>query len=195
MYQMYKDVNKMGLSQKKVVKDVLANLKLANKYDFKNGTKGFIELAKWAENARFNLGALGGSIEKVQSGGLEGTITQAARLQVLGGNFAMAANPMAMTYEALADPEAYAKRMKNSFSGLGTLNQTTGETKFGLTDNLRIRAAAEAWGISVEDAKNMIREDNKKQVVRKQMGGSRLNPDQQDAVINKAQRDEKLADG
>lgn len=37
----------------------------------------------------------------------------------------------------------------------------------------------------------MIREDNKKQVVRKQMGGSRLNPDQQDAVINKAQRDEK----
>lgn len=190
MYQMYKDVNKMGLSQKKVTKDVLANLKLANKYDFKNGTKGFIELAKWAENARFNLSTLGGSVEKVQAGGLEGVITQAAKLQVLGGNFAMAANPMAMAFEANADPKAYAERIKNSFSGLGILDHTTGETTFGITDNQRIRAAAEAWGMSVEDAKNIIREDNKKQVVRRQMGGSRLKPDQQDAVINKAQRNE-----
>lgn len=191
MYQMYKDVNKMGLSQKKVVKDVLANLKLASKYNFKDGTKGFIELAKWAENARFNLGALGGSIEKVQSGGLEGTITQAAKLQVLGGNFARAANPLAMMFEADNDPKAYAQRMKDSFRGLGTLNQTTGETDFSGGELRLIRAAAEGWGISVEDATNMIREDNKKQVVRKQMSGSRLNPDQQDAVINKAQRDEE----
>ena len=190
MYQMYKDVNKMGLSQKKVTKDVLANLKLANKYDFKNGTKGFIELAKWAENVRFNLGALGGSLEKVQAGGLEGTITQAAKLQVLGGKIAKAADPMAMAYEANEDPKAYAERIKNSFGGLGMLDQTTGETTFGVADNQRIRAAAEAWGMSVEDAKNIIREDNKKQVVRRQMGGSRLKPEQQDAVINKAQRDE-----
>lgn len=191
MYQMYKDVNKMGLSQKKVTKDVLANLKLANKYNFREGTKSFIELAKWAENARFNLGALGGSLEKVQAGGLEGTITQAAKLQVLGGNFAMAADPLGMMWEADNDPDAYAKRIKDSFAGMGIVDQTTGETKFSGAEQRQIRAAAEAWGISMEDAKNMIREDNKKQVVRKQMGGSRLNPDQQDAVINKAQRDEK----
>lgn len=190
MYQMYKDVNKMGLSQKKVTKDVLANLKLANKYNFKDGTKGFIELAKWAENARFNLSALGGALEKVQAGGLEGTITQAAKLQVLGGNFARAANPMAIIYEAGNDPKAYTQRIKDSFSGLGTLNQTTGETDFSWGELQLIRAAADGWGISVEDATNMIREDNKKQVVKRQMGGSRLKQEQQDAVINKAQRDE-----
>ena len=89
---------------------VLANLKLANKYDFKNGTKGFIELAKWAENARFNLSSLGSMIEKVQGGGLEGTITQAAKLQVLGGNFARNADPLSMLYNAYADPESYAKQ-------------------------------------------------------------------------------------
>lgn len=51
--------------------------------------------------------------------------------------------------------------------------------------------AAEALGISVEDAKNMIREDNKKSVVKSQMRSSTLSKEQQDAVANKAQRDEK----
>ena len=191
MYEMYKDVNKMGLSQKKVTKDVLANLKLANKYDFKNGTKGFIELAKWAENARFNLSSLGNIIEKTQSGGLEGVITQSAKLQVLGGNFARYADPLGMLNDSLSDPEAYAKRILNMFKGTGKLDRRTGETEFNKTDHIRIRAAAEALGISVEDAKNMIREDNKKSVVKSQMRSSTLSKEQQDAVANKAQRDEK----
>lgn len=191
MYEMYKDVNKMGLSQKKVTKDVLANLKLANKYDFKNGTKGFIELAKWAENARFNLSSLGNIIEKTQSGGLEGAITQSAKLQVLGGNFARYADPLAMFNESLTDPEAYSKRILNMFTGMGKLDRKTGETEFNGADHIRIRAAAEALGISVEDAKNMIREDNKKSVVKSQMRSSTLSKEQQDAVANKAQRDEK----
>lgn len=190
MYEMYKDVNKMGLSQKKVTKDVLTNLKLANKYDFKNGTKGFIELAKWAENARFNMSSLGNMIEKVQGGGLEGAITQSAKLQVLGGNFARYADPLAMFNESLTDPEAYSKRILNMFKGTGSLDRRTGETEFNGADHIRIRAAAEALGISTEDAKNMIREDNKKSVVKSQMRSSTLSKEQQDAVANKAQRDE-----
>ncbi len=191
MYEMYKDVNKMGLSQKKVTKDVLANLKLANKYDFKNGTKGFIELAKWAENARFNLSSLGSMIEKVQGGGLEGTITQAAKLQVLGGNFARNADPLSMLYNAYADPESYAKQIQKMFKGIGRFNGETGETTFNIADNLRIRAAAEAIGMSTEDAKNMVREENKKNVVMGQMKYSTLTTRQKEAVANKAQRDER----
>ena len=194
MYEMYKDVNKMGLSQKKVTKDVLANLKLANKYNFKNGTKGFIELAKWAENARFNLSSLGNMIEKVQGGGLEGVITQSAKLQVLGGNFARFSDPLRMLYNSLNDPEAYAKDVQRSFKGLGVLNNKTGETTFNGTDIIRIRAAAEAYGMNTEDAMNMIREENKKGVVKRQMQNSTLNKKQQDAVANKAQRDEKTGE-
>lgn len=188
MYEMYKDVNKMGLSQKKVTKDVLANLKLANKYDFKNGTKGFIELAKWAENARFNLSSLGNMIEKVQSGGLEGVITQSAKLQVLGGNFARYADPIRMLYNVYSDPEGYAKQVQSMFKGMGTVNRETGETEFNRDENILIRAAADALGMSTEDAKNMIREDNKKRVVRSQMRSSTLSSEQKDAVANKAQR-------
>lgn len=188
MYEMYKDVNKMGLSQKKVTKDVLANLKLANKYDFKNGTKGFIELAKWAENARFNLSSLGNMIEKVQSGGLEGVITQSAKLQVLGGNFARYADPIRMLYNVYSDPEGYAKQVQSMFKGMGTVNRETGETEFNMDENILIRTAADALGMSTEDAKNMIREDNKKRVVRSQMRSSTLSSEQKDVVANKAQR-------
>lgn len=194
MYQMYKDANKMGLSQQKLVTNVLNNLKLASKYDFKNGTKGFIELAKWAENARFNLGSLGGAVEKVQSGGLEGVMTQAAKLQVLGGRFAMNADPIAMMHEAFADPEAYAKRIADSLEGMGSTDSDTGETTFAGTDNMMLRTAAEAWNMPVEELKDIVREERKKQTVKKQMGASTLSDKQKDLVANKAQRDEKTGE-
>jgi len=194
MYQMYKDANRMGLSQQKLVKNVLSNLKLANKYDFKNGTKGFIEFAKWAENARFNLGSLGSAVEKVQGGGLEGVITQAARLQVLGGRASMNADPMAMIYEANADPDAYAKRIADSVSDLGVVDRKTGEVDFRGTANMLIRQRAEAWGMNVEDLKDIRREQAKKAVVWGQMRGSTLTSKQKDLVANKAQRDENTGE-
>lgn len=191
MYDMYKDVNRMGLSQKKVTKDVLGNLKLAQKYDFKNGTKGFMELAKWAENARFNLGSLGGALEKIQSGGFENTITTSAKLQVLGGPFAMLSDPLGMEFEANAAPEAYAKRIQKMFSTMGRFDRETGQTTFNYAENKTIRSAAEALGISVEDAKNMARGARQKDYVKRQMRYSTLNPEDQDAIANKAQYDKK----
>lgn len=191
MYDMYRDANRMGISQKKLVKDVLGNLKLANKYDFKNGTKGFIELAKWAESARFNLGSLGGALEKIQSGGLENTITTSAKLQVLGGPFAMLSDPLGMEYEANADPEAYAKRIQKMFSTMGSFNKETGETTFNYAENKMIRAAAEHLGISAEDAKNMARGARQKDVVKRQMTYSSLKPEDQDTVANMAKFNKK----
>lgn len=187
MYNMYKDANRIGLSQKKLVKDVLGNLKLANKYDFKNGTKGFIELSKWAENARFNLGSLGGALEKIQSGGLENTITTSAKLQVLGGPFAMYSDPLGMEFNANADPEEYAKMIQKMFSTMGRFDKETGQTTFNYAENKMIRSAAETLGISVEDAKNMARGARQKDVVKQQMGGSSLSNEDQDAIANKAQ--------
>lgn len=187
MYDMYKDANRMGISQKKLVKDVLGNLKLANKYDFKNGTKGFIELSKWAESARFNLGSLGGALEKIQSGGLENTITTSAKLQVLGGPFAMYSDPLSMEFNANADPEEYAKMIQKMFKTMGRFDKKTGETKFNYAENKMIRAASETLGISVEDAKNMARGARQKDVVKQQMGYSSLSKKDQDAIANKAQ--------
>ena len=191
MYDMYKSANKMGLSQQKLTKSVLSNMKLAEKFSFKNGVKGFMELAKWSENVRFNLGSLGGIIDKAQDDGLEGAVTQAAKLQVLGGRFAMGADPIAMQYEAWNDPAAYAKRIQSMFKGMGTIDQKTGETNFnGMEMNL-IKSATKAIGMDPTDALNMLREDNKKNVVKKQLGNNtKLKGEALDGVINRAFRDD-----
>ena len=191
MYEMYNDANKMGISQRKLVSNVLNNLKLANKYDFKNGIKGFIELSKWAENARFNLSSLGGALEKVQSGGIEGLLKQSAGLQVLGGSFAMGANPLAMLYESYNSPEDYAKRIQSMFSTMGSFNKETGQTTFNMQEQQLIRAASEQLGISVEDAKDMARGARQKEVVKRQMGGSSLKEADRDTVANMAQFDKE----
>lgn len=189
MFDMYKDANKMGISHQKLVKNVLANLKLANKYDFKNGTKGFIELAKWAENARFNLSSLGSAIEKVQSGGLEGTITQAAKLQVLGGDFARLSNPLEMTFEAFNNPDDYAKRIAGMFENMGRFNEKTGETEFNEFEHRLIRSAAETLGIDVADAKNIARGASQYGRVKSQMQ-SGLDETTMREISNRAFRDE-----
>ena len=62
------NVNKVGLNGKKYAKDLVSNLKLAQKYNFKGGTKELMEMAKWAQQTRFNLSSLSGIIEKAQEG-------------------------------------------------------------------------------------------------------------------------------
>ena len=191
MYDMYNYANKMGLSQQRLTKNVLSNIKLANKYDFKNGSRGFIELAKWAENVRMSVSSFAGAIEKVQSGGLEGVIKQGAGLQVLGGNIAMRADPIAMMFEAGADPQSYAKRIQGMLSGYGSFNKATGETTFSWNENMMMRAMAEQLNMPVEELKDMARGARQKEYVKAQMGGSTLSKDNQDAVANNAQYDQK----
>ncbi len=191
MYDMYNYANKMGLSQQRLTKNILSNMKLANKYDFKNGSRGFIELAKWAENARMNLSSFGGAIEKVQSGGLEGVIKQAAGLQVLGGHASMNADPLAMMFEAGSDQQSYAKRIQDMLTGYGSFNKETGETTFSWNENQSLRAMAEQLNMPVEDLKDMARGARQKNYVKAQMGGSALSAENQDAVANKAQYDQQ----
>lgn len=191
MYDMYKSANKMGLSQQKLTKTVLSNMKLAEKFSFKNGVKGFMELAKWSENVRFNLDSLSGVIDKAQDEGLEGAVTQAAKLQVLGGRFAMGSDPIAMQYEAWNDPAAYAKRIQGMFKGLGTVDKKTGETMFSGMDLNFVKSASKTLGIDSTDALNMIREGNKKDVVKAQLGNNtKLKGEALDGVINRAFRDD-----
>lgn len=179
------DVNKMGLNGRKYTKTLVDNLKLAQKFTFKNGTKSLMEMAKWAENTRFNMNALSGMLDKVQDGGLENVITMGAEFQVLGGHSAMNANPIAMMYEAFADPEAYAKRMQDMTIGYGQIDKASGETKFSGNEVMMMRQLAKIQGRSVEDVMNEVRARNKKEVVAKQLRGG-FDEDQQAFISNNA---------
>lgn len=180
------DVNRMGLNGRKYTKTLVDNLRLAQKYNFKNGTKSLMDMAKWAENTRFNLGSLGSMLDKVHEGGLEGVITQAAQFQVLGGHAAMNANPIAMMYEAFADPEAYARRMQDMTKGYGHLNRTTGETTFAGNEIMMMQQLAKIQGRSVEEVMDEVRARNKKEVVAQQLNDD-FDKEQQSFISNVAE--------
>lgn len=179
------DVNRIGLNGRKYTKTLVDNLKLAQKYQFKEGTKSLMNMAKWAENTRFNLASLNGMLDKVQEGGLENVITMGAQFQVLGGHAAMNADPIAMMYEAFADPEAYAKRMQDMTKGYGQVDKKTGETKFSVNEMMMMRQLAKIQGRSVEEVENEARARNKKEIVAKQLRGN-FNEEQQALISNNA---------
>lgn len=150
-YEMYRNVTKMGLSGKKYAKDLVQNLKLAEKYNFNGGVKSLMEMSKWAQNVRFNTSSLDGMLNKVQEGGLEGIIKQSAELQVLGGNFASGSDPLAMAYESFMDPEAYAKRLNGMLAGQGVMDSNTGEVSFGIASQQIMRQMAKSTGQDYKD--------------------------------------------
>lgn len=173
IFEDMKNVNKLGLNARKYMKDVTANLKLANKYNFKEGTKSLREMVKWAQQTKFNMQSLGGMLEKVQEGGLEGVIQQSAGFQVLGGMAAINSDPFGMMYEAWADPQAYAKRMQDMTKGFGTFNKKTGETEFNMPESMQIAQIAKLQGRSPEELREEIARRNQTREIKKQ-----IRPDQ-----------------
>lgn len=187
MYEMYKQASKMGLNGKKLAKDIVSNLKLAEKYNFKQGVQGLMNMAKWAQNMRFNTASLDGMLDKVQEGGLEGVIKQAAELQVLGGNFAMGSDPLAMAYESYMDPEAYAKRMNGMLAGQGYLKED-GSVGFGITSQQLMRQYAKSTGQDYKDVLNQARQQYKINAIQSSLNPSqKFNEDQQAMIANKAE--------
>lgn len=187
-YEMYKSVSKIGLNGKKYAKDLIKNLSLAEKYNFKGGVKNLMEMSKWAQNMRFNVGSIDGMLDKVQEGGLEGIIKQAAELQVLGGNFAMGSDPLAMAYESYMDPEAYAKRMNSMIAGQGMFDEKTGEVSFGIASQQMMRQFAKSTGQDYKDVLNQARQQAKISQINKNLDqGQGFSEDQQSLIANKAQ--------
>lgn len=164
-------VTKIGLNGRKFTKTIVDNLKLAQSYNFRGGTKNLMDMARWAENTRFNMSSLGSMLDKVSEGGLEGLITQAAQFQVLGGHSAMNADPLAIMFERYADPSAFAKRMQDMTIGYGSLDRKTGETTFSIEEQMLMQQLAKTQGRSYEDVANEVRARNKRNVIKHIVGG------------------------
>lgn len=182
--------NKMGLDGRKYMKDISQNLKLAQKYTFKGGVRGLMNMAKWAQNIRFDMTQLPTIIDKLLDGGLQGAITQGSQLQVLGGQFAMGADPLAMLYEAIDDPEALAKRYAEMLEGMGTWNDKTGQVDFKGPSVLMLGQMAKITGLAVDNLRTIASQNIKKQKISPYIN-SDLTEEQKSTLINKAYRDEE----
>ena len=187
-YEMYKNVSKIGLNGRKYLKDLSKNLKLAERFQFKNGVKGMMDMAKWAQNTRFNMDSLDGMLQSFSENGLEGAITKAAGIQVLGGNFAMGADPLAMIWERYNDPQAFAQRLHDMLKGMGSYDAQTGEVTFNMGEQMQMEQFAKYTGQSVQDLMNQQRQRIKGEQMEKSLNnGVNWSDDEKALITNKAQ--------
>lgn len=146
----------LGLSTRKTGKDLVRDMKLANKYEFKGAKKALAEMSIWANKVRFDMSELPSLIDK-QTGSFENVISNAASIQVLGGNFtSYMGDPLKNAFLGFQDPAELAKNVNSALKGIGFFNSSTGKTEISTTDQIRMKAFSEATGISMENLRNQV---------------------------------------
>ena len=182
-----KTTNKMGLNGRQFAKEIVNNLKLAQKYNFKDGTEGLMRMTQWAMKTRFNMQSIGSMIDNTLEGGLEGVIEQSSKLQVLGGNAAIYSDPFSMLFNAASSAEDYGQQILNMTKGLGSIDRKTGETTFNVNEEFMLRNLAKTLGMDVGELKDIRRSANRRDSVNLAMTAeqkSRFNKDELDYIGN-----------
>lgn len=188
-YELYKNASKMGLNTQKMTKDMVENLKLAQKYNFKGGVQNMLEMTILAQKIGLSLSSVTGVAEKIIEGGLEGVIEQAAQLQVLGGARAKMANPLSMLYESFNNVGDLMTRVKNMTEGLGRWDNKTRQIRFdNVVDELMVRQVSKVLGISQEEIKSMRNTISRREDIQKEISrlGLSFSESFQESIKNKA---------
>lgn len=181
---------RVGVNVNNVMKSINLNFRRLQTYGFKHGVDGMSRLAIYGEKYRMNMESVLTSMDKAR--GLEDVIDMAASLQVLGGQFAAMADPMAMLFEARNDPEAYAKRLNTMTKGMVALRKTSDGFSFELASPMArdmLDRAAQALGISTDELTQQALRQRELTEMRRQMLGMGVNSEQKELIESLAQFD------
>lgn len=170
MGKMFADASKAGISFEKYSDNIKQNISIAQNYTFKDGLKGLESMAKKATAIKMDMQMVANFAEKVST--VEGAIDVGAKLQVLGGPFAQAADPLGMLNEGLNDIEGLQDRVIRMVGQMGSFDKSTGEVKVSSFNKRRIRAAAEAMGMDYGKLMESVNANAKRREVEKQLSAS-----------------------
>lgn len=144
------EANKFGVSSKKVAQTLENNIQRMTSYALKNGVKAFEQMALYANRTNMSMESTLGLVDRMYSGGLEGTIETAANLQLLGGEFAQFGDPLAMM--GLMDkPEELQRRLAEMFASKASFDRETGEVGFDRVSMGMMRQAADTLGMDLDE--------------------------------------------
>lgn len=145
IHEQMSEAAKSGIAASKLTKTIRENIKMAQDYTFKNGLDGLASMAKKAIQLKTDMSLVNGFLEKTAT--VEGAITTGANLQVLGGNYAVGANPLSMLYESLNDTEGMFDRAVNMTKGKVFYNNESGNFEMSGFDRYMMKHAATQMGI------------------------------------------------
>ena len=182
MSDMAAEARKYGLNVGQFMQTVAKNLTLVNAYGFKNGVEGFTKMVARAQALRIDMTQTTKLAEKLLNP--EDAIELAANFQMLGGAIGDLGDPFKLIYMAQNDMEGLQEAVVQAAKSSVMFNKTTGEFKVSGTEMYRLRAQAQALGISYEELANTAVKAAKESEILSQLRFSGLNEETQQLVAN-----------
>ena len=168
--QTMNDAHKMGLNSSKVVKNIAANMKMLNKYNFKGGVKGLAKMAETTTKLGIDMNAVAGMADKLFD--IEGAVDMSAQLQTMGGEWSKLADPFKLMYMARNDMEGLTAELGKAAESSVTFNKANGEMTISAYEMHRLRKVAEQTGVAYEDLATAGKNAKKYTEMKKQMNFS-----------------------
>jgi hypothetical protein len=142
---------KLGINSGKVLQNINQVFQRSKEFTFNNGIAGLGAMAQQSEKIRISLDSIFNAAEKART--LEGSLSMASQLMVMGGNFAKA-DPFQLSFLARNKPDEFTKKIGDMTKGIARFNSATKEFEVTAVDMDRLRVVAEATGISISELKD-----------------------------------------
>lgn len=182
MNQTLADSHALGLNASKVIKNIAGNVKMLNKYRFKDGIKGLAKMAMTASKLGVDMEFASGMADKLFD--IEGAVDMSAQLQVMGGAWAQMADPFHLMYMARNDMEGLTEEIANaakqsmSFAKDGSIEMSAMEMH-------RLKIVAQQTGLEYDKLVEAGKAAFKLSKTKAQVGG--VSPELQEFIANTAE--------
>ncbi len=187
--QTMNDSHKMGLNSTKVIKNISGNMKMLNRYNFKEGTKGLAKMANLVTKLGVDMEFATGFADKLWN--VEGAVDLSAQLQVMGGEWSKLADPFRLMYMARNDMAGLTEEIANAAAQSVDFNKKTGEFDMAAQEMHRLKIIAEQTGMSYDDLVTAGKNAKKFSVIKSQIrfsvGGGQEGKDLQEYLTNKSE--------
>lgn len=177
----------MGLNTSKVMSNLSQNVKMLNKYRFKDGVKGLVKMSELSAKLGVSMEFASGFADKLWD--VEGAVETSAQLQVMGGAFARLADPFKLMYMARNDIAGLTEELANAASESATFNSETGKFDIAAMEMHRLKIIAQQTGMSYEELTTAAQNAAKFAKIRTQIP-FKLDKDAKEFIENTAQFDE-----
>jgi hypothetical protein len=146
----YATAAKKGLDAAGMAAKVAQNLSMANRLTFRNGVDGLTKMVALSEKFGINVQTIESAANSFMD--LQDSIENSAKLTMLGGAIGgLGGNPLDMTYEANADPEAFAERLTKMAGGYAQFDAKTGMAKLNYMSRDMLKGMADAMHVSLDE--------------------------------------------
>jgi hypothetical protein len=159
----------MGLNATKVMKNIAGNIKMLNRYRFKNGVKGLVEMAKLATKLGVEVDFAASMADKLWN--IEGAVEMSAQLNVMGGAWAQMADPFKLMYQARNDVKGLTENIAKAAAASMSFAQD-GSIELNALEMHRLKIIAEQTGLEYEKLVEMGKTQFKMNRINMQVNGS-----------------------